>query len=845
MMRIAYFTPLNPIRSGISHYSEELLPYLRRYFDIDIYIDEYKPTNSLILNNFRIQPYKIFNQEKSKYDLTIYHMGNSSQYHEYIYKQLIEVPGLVVLHDYIYFHFYSGITLRRGDVEGFREIMRYCYGDVGLKAAREVASGCANQFKFSMVHKIIDSSVGVIVHNDYVKKLAEIEAPLANIKMVPMGIEATNPYTDAYRNRIRRCHGFSDNDFIVASFGMITPHKRVDIALRAFSMLRRSNKNAKFLLVGELSTEYSIRGLIRELGIENNVIITGYVTDDVYQEYLYLTDFYIGLRYPTAGETSIAILRAMEAGLPVAVSNYAQFSEFENDCTIKVDLGDQEVDLLYEYMRELSEDRELRRIIGNNARKYIHERHNPGQSASIYYEFIEEIINNNNVHFNGDIVIEDAKSVFSDLGDGETRQHFIVETNNLLQDMGLISGKEIRKKSIPVKNNLVKYQYYGKRLLDYKNRYGIKATIGYVRDKVTKRFKLEKNVERRSKGKPFYLKCNEIFNEICVLADGRVVCSCCDAVAQHTLGHVQEYNLYEIFNGLQYQRIRYSILNDKAPGLCMNCALRNKKIRKRDRIVMSNITALQIEVTNACNLKCPECQTTFNRKSGKSRTYMKYDVFTDIIDQLKGPLKTVKFYNYGEPFLHKDCMKMLRYVKKSDPKIKILISTNGTKIESKYQKELVDIGVDKICFSIDGITQEAYEKYRVGGSLSEVITNMRGIIEYKKLKKKKKPQIIWQYILFNWNDSDVEIQRAKEMAVEYEVNLLLWILTHTPGASKRFKPDTKETNQLLRRTGFRNSQTYFFWETSVNLVMDNFGLHRNGMEWKNILKKTKKILLSF
>jgi len=58
-MKIAYFTPVSPQRTGIADYSErETLPYLSRYADIDVFIDErIKPTNQDLISNFNIHPY--------------------------------------------------------------------------------------------------------------------------------------------------------------------------------------------------------------------------------------------------------------------------------------------------------------------------------------------------------------------------------------------------------------------------------------------------------------------------------------------------------------------------------------------------------------------------------------------------------------------------------------------------------------------------------------------------------------------------------------------------------------------------------------------------------------------
>lgn len=117
-MKVAYFSPVSPQKTGIADYSEkELLPYLSRYADIDVFIDEKtKPENPDLIRNFRIHKYTEYEKMKDKFDIAIYHMGNN-EFHEYIYKSLLKHPGITVLHD-VYLHgFLWSRSLSRGNRE--------------------------------------------------------------------------------------------------------------------------------------------------------------------------------------------------------------------------------------------------------------------------------------------------------------------------------------------------------------------------------------------------------------------------------------------------------------------------------------------------------------------------------------------------------------------------------------------------------------------------------------------------------------------------------------------------------------------------------------------------------
>lgn len=110
--------------------------------------------------------------------------------------------------------------------------------------------------------------------------------------------------------------------------------------------------------------------------------------------YLYIaaSDFCVNLRHPSAGETSGPLLRLMAMGKAVAVTNYAQFREYPDDCCIKIDLGDKEEETLFEQMYRMAKDSALREKYGEAARKYVAENHSPEQTARGYYEALKEVV---------------------------------------------------------------------------------------------------------------------------------------------------------------------------------------------------------------------------------------------------------------------------------------------------------------------------------------------------------------------------------------------------------------------------------------------------------------------
>jgi Radical SAM superfamily len=166
----------------------------------------------------------------------------------------------------------------------------------------------------------------------------------------------------------------------------------------------------------------------------------------------------------------------------------------------------------------------------------------------------------------------------------------------------------------------------------------------------------------------------------------------------------------------------------------------------------------------------------------------------DIVSQLPD-LELIEYYDYGEPFLHKDTVAFLREVRRTRPAVRIVTSTNGTVMTPDLIKAIATEGLlDRVVVSIDGATPESYRKYRIGGSFEKAYGKMKALADACRAAGSWRHyvwdaegivQISWQYIIFEWNDSDKEIALARRLAKEIDVPIE-WTITSGYGASKRF-----------------------------------------------------------
>lgn len=399
-MRIAYFSPLPPARSGISDYSAELLPVLAgQGLEIELFVDDGARVEPELGERFPVHGDKAFPAlwEAGRFDAVVYHVGNNPDFHTRTWRMLQRIPGIVVLHEYMLHHLVRGMTLGQRDLDGFVEEMRYAYGKTGEGLARRsVGTGIPlDAWSYPLFERVVDASLGLIVHNDCTRDRVLASRPGTRIVKIPHHLSLRELEEVAGGSGLptpeeaRAALGLAPGAFVVASFGFVTPAKRIDVALRAFARLRREVPEAVYLLVGEVSPHYDFASLLTP-DLARGVTLVGRTELDRFLLYMLAADVTVNLRYPSAGETSGTLVRLLGLGKPVIVSDTGAFSEIPDDICAKIPLDATEEDLLAGVLRLLATDEPLRRRMGENARDHIAAHHTLEGSARAYVDFIRE-----------------------------------------------------------------------------------------------------------------------------------------------------------------------------------------------------------------------------------------------------------------------------------------------------------------------------------------------------------------------------------------------------------------------------------------------------------------------
>jgi glycosyltransferase involved in cell wall biosynthesis len=395
-MKIAYFSPLNPQRSGISDYSEALIPSLSKHCEIDLWVSNVDIANKDLKVNYRIINYikdKKSINKLADYDAVIYNIGNNPHFHASIYDILLKHPGFIIQHDYVLYYLITGYYLDfLGEREKYIKEFYYNYNQSGIDAVKDILRGRTPPLQFRhperypLVKRIIEAAKGMIVHSETTRNsLIQQGAPASKIKKINHINFCNNSCIPKSSEIIglRAKYGVTDEDILIASFGYIAPTKRNLEIIKAIKLINsKTNYKIKYLMVGD--GQY-IDGLLND-----HIRKTGFTSLDEFEKLLYCSDIIVNLRYPSMGETSGTLIRALTAGKPCIVTDDAWFSELPDNAVIKIPFASKEMHSLIEALILLIESSDERENIGNNARDYALKCHDPSKISSELYHFIKE-----------------------------------------------------------------------------------------------------------------------------------------------------------------------------------------------------------------------------------------------------------------------------------------------------------------------------------------------------------------------------------------------------------------------------------------------------------------------
>jgi MoaA/NifB/PqqE/SkfB family radical SAM enzyme len=203
-------------------------------------------------------------------------------------------------------------------------------------------------------------------------------------------------------------------------------------------------------------------------------------------------------------------------------------------------------------------------------------------------------------------------------------------------------------------------------------------------------------------------------------------------------------------------------------------------------------SVVAVESVNGCNLRCPECPTGTSDPLGRRKGKAKLQDMKSVIDQVAGKCLQMSFHNQGEPLLNDDFYAACAYAVGKG--LWTVIHSNLSIRSKDLAQRIVSSRLCNLVVSCDGVTQEVYEKYRVGGDVELVFENMRAIAEEKRKAGRRLPWITAQFLVFdhNW----WQMKRFQERALSAGANEILFLPGYRNGTVKSGHVGAEQVFQL-------------------------------------------------
>jgi glycosyltransferase involved in cell wall biosynthesis len=403
-LRVAYYSPLPPERSGIADYSALLLPALEHLLDIEV------------VRRGRTRPVAA--------DVALFHVGNDPESHGWIVDALRRRPGVVVLHDFVLHHLVAGLTIGRKDGHGYLAAMERDAGIPGRLIAHGVLDGRVTPpwetrpDAFPLVNEVLTNATGLIVHSHFVEDRARstgYHGPLWRIPHPAWPMPGVKPAQVEGRP-------------LFGCFGHLNASKRIPQLVEAFQLVRARHPHARLLLVGPASPGFDVDRLVAD-GVER----IDYVPEDRLWSLMAACDACISLRAPTMGETSGSAIRALSLGRPLVVSDLGWFGELPDAVAMKVPVDEEEVPALATALELLASSEATQLAMSDAARAYVEGEHDVRRVAEDYASALEDAAGGGRV---GDAVVDEVARAAAEVGI-EPGTPFADELAGRLDEVGL------------------------------------------------------------------------------------------------------------------------------------------------------------------------------------------------------------------------------------------------------------------------------------------------------------------------------------------------------------------------------------------------------------------------
>lgn len=303
-------------------------------------------------------------------------------------------------------------------------------------------------------------------------------------------------------------------------------------------------------------------------------------------------------------------------------------------------------------------------------------------------------------------------------------------------------------------------------------------------------------------GRAYYCKAlqGESDYNICINSDLTVSCNCRDYDGCGHIGDLRHETLEEIFGGAPARKLRESLARGRTPLLqCKRCwelqLVSKDEAQQRLSTFHTPSYGIMVENTVQCNLRCLACDRRLVMATRSSTRMTLDDVEIVARTVQRCGIQEVAFHNLGEPFFHDSVLQELELIRRHNPGISMISSTNGVLLNTDSKRRAAML-LNRIYFSMDGPSQEIMVQYQRGGNFAAAYENLKALVAYRDGLNHQAPIIEWKYVVFAWNDAQEYIERAVELAREAGAD----VISFWPGGGEPHHVSSR----FVREGYFRN-----------------------------------------
>jgi glycosyltransferase involved in cell wall biosynthesis len=372
-VKLAVWSPLPPSASGIADYVAESLPLLAQ--EAEVVAVGQEPAGEV------------------EADLDLYHLGNSPA-HAFVYRAALRRPGVAVLHDWSLHHLVLHETVERGEVSAYLREMRRAYGETGTFVGRQVARALGGDLLpalFPLNERVLEGSLAVVGLTGHVCARAARRLPGRPVLHLPHHLSLPlDPLPG--RAEARLALGLPQTALVVTAPGLATQAKRLDAAVRVLGRLRRRHPALRLVVAGAVDPALPLSEWASTAGLEDALRVTGRLDLPDFVRHLVAADLVLALRFPSHGEISGALVRALGVGRPALVTaGTPAAEEFPEGVVVPVDPGVLEEAELEALLEALLERPALREEVGRLAREHVRGHHDLAETTQRLSRFLAEV----------------------------------------------------------------------------------------------------------------------------------------------------------------------------------------------------------------------------------------------------------------------------------------------------------------------------------------------------------------------------------------------------------------------------------------------------------------------